>query len=222
MTAITLHGRMGGHLEVGLVGAAVSALAKGMWTVALKHTAKPLDEKSRKWLVQQRAEVGAALALTAEQLQLARAHSRLAAQMAALGMAPDTTLSVRPDGSMDFAPGHTDTAVRDAISTVPDVDQRAVAEYLASRGVHVGPDSDPVPTSGPDTQSPDTDNRSSQAVVRDIRPAGTDRVADTVRALLRDGVRDRDTVVTTVRATHGQHIPRDTVTKTMRRLDPTA
>ncbi|MEV6313378.1 protein transporter Sec31 [Streptomyces sp. NPDC051840] len=142
MAAVGAHGWIADQLAIGLVGAAVSGLAKAMWTVVLRHHAKPLDDRTQQWVDQQRAKAGGRLAMVAVRRELTRAESAVAAEQAAIGAAsPETPETVRtppedeaetpdeeeqptPSGPMTIA-----DAVRTAISsgiTNPD----AVLRYV--------------------------------------------------------------------------------------------
>ena len=142
MAAVGAHGWIADQLAIGLVGAAVSGLAKAMWTVVLRHHAKPLDARTQQWVDAQRAKAGGQLALVAVRRELTRAESAVAAEQAAIGAAsPESPETVRtppedepetpneekqpaPSGPMTIA-----DAVRTAIScgiTSPD----AVVRYV--------------------------------------------------------------------------------------------
>lgn len=206
MGAVGVHGWLAGDWATAVIGAVISGLAKGGWTLVMHHQAVTLDSDTAIWLRAERSARGAARALAVEE----RADARSAAQLAAIR----THLALSgPDSPVP------DTGVRDAVHAAPDTmpgaDADAIADYLSRNGIRVSPD-----TAGQD--SPDTDTAGHGAVVRDIRPDRTGGIAGTVRSALAAGVRDRDTIVATVRATHGSQVPRDTVIKTLRRLDPTA
>lgn len=142
MGAVGAHGWIADQLAIGLVGAAVSGLAKAMWTVVLRHHAKPLDSRTQQWVDKQRAEAGGRLAMVAVRRELTRAESTVAAEQAAIGAAsPETPEPVRtrpedepdtPDDEEQPAPSGPMTiadAVRTAIScgiTGPD----AVVRYV--------------------------------------------------------------------------------------------
>jgi hypothetical protein len=96
MAAVGAHGWISGEIAIGLVGAAVSGLAKAMWTVVLRHHAKPLDSRTQQWVDKQRAEAGGRLAMVAVRRELTRAESAVAAEQAAIGAAsPETPETVR-------------------------------------------------------------------------------------------------------------------------------
>lgn len=83
MAAVTVHGWLTASFEVGLVGAAVSALAKGVWTVVLRHHAKHLDPLTQQWVDQKTAEAGAQLAVASISRQVSRVQGQHAALLAA-------------------------------------------------------------------------------------------------------------------------------------------
>lgn len=89
MAAIGVHGWIAGQPAVGVTGAVVSGLAKGGWTLVLKHHAKPLDDRTQQWVDKQRAEAGGQLAMVAVQRELARAQAQIDAERIALRMDPD-------------------------------------------------------------------------------------------------------------------------------------
>ena len=90
MVAVGAHGWIADQLAIGLVGAAVSGLAKAMWTVVLRHHAKPLDDRTQQWVDKQRAEAGGRLAMVAVRRELTRAEGMVDAERAALRTNPDT------------------------------------------------------------------------------------------------------------------------------------
>jgi hypothetical protein len=89
MAAVAAHGWLAGYVVIGIVGAVVSALAKGLWTVVINHQTPPLDERTRAWIHAELAESGAALALVPVRRRLQRAQGLVAAERAAIA-APDT------------------------------------------------------------------------------------------------------------------------------------
>ncbi|MEU0671346.1 protein transporter Sec31 [Streptomyces sp. NPDC006172] len=103
MLAIGAHGKVSGFWEVGIVGALVSGLAKGLWTVVLRHQTPPLDERTRAWIQGELADAGASLALIPVRRQLQRAQAQVDAERAALGQGTDCGSADpdRPDESAD-------------------------------------------------------------------------------------------------------------------------
>lgn len=90
MTLITIDGNMAGSLVVGVCGALVSAMSKGLWTVVMKHFAVTLDAPRAAWLDKERQETNAALAMSSAQRQLARSRARTADIVHALSRTQDT------------------------------------------------------------------------------------------------------------------------------------
>lgn len=91
MVAVGVHGHVEGQLIIGIVGATVSGLAKGLWTVVLAHHAYPLDPRTQQWVDAQRAEAGVRLAMIPIRRELARADGLVNAEQAALRTSPDTS-----------------------------------------------------------------------------------------------------------------------------------
>ncbi|PWG13910.1 protein transporter Sec31 [Streptomyces sp. V2] len=96
MGAVGAHGWISGYLVIGIVGAVVSCLAKGLWTVLLDHQAPPLDPRTRAYIQQELAEAGASLALIPARRRVQRAQALVDAERIALDTGPD-----RPDESAD-------------------------------------------------------------------------------------------------------------------------
>lgn len=215
MAAVGIEGSLTGSGWVGLVGALVSALAKGMWTVTMRHTAKPLDNRSRQWVEQQTAEAGARLALAAVRRQVARADAQYNAEAAALALsAPPALPAPEPEtGQPDTVSATVRSAVRAARSTMPGAAPADIAATLTGLGIPVTPDT-VRQLSGQDADT--TDSSSGQVLHLAAQPEMT--IADTVRTVLASGVRDPDKVLSAVRAVHGQHVAKDTVDRTLRRI----
>ncbi|MGW3191614.1 protein transporter Sec31 [Streptomyces ardesiacus] len=141
MLAVGAHGKVAGYWEIGLIGAAVSALAKGLWTVVLRHQTPPLDERTRAWIQGELAEAGASLALIPVRRQLQRAQGQVDAERAAIsgpdcGSAdPDQSGPATDDPDADvigIRPGAVTT--KDAVRIAWDSDIRdddAVIRYVA-------------------------------------------------------------------------------------------
>ncbi|MGW6395425.1 protein transporter Sec31 [Streptomyces sp. NPDC055103] len=90
MLAIAAHGHTEGSLTVGIIGAAVSGLAKWMWTLVLRSFAHRLDPRTQQWVDAQRAEAEGQLALVPVRRDLARARGLVAAEQTALQASPET------------------------------------------------------------------------------------------------------------------------------------
>ncbi|WP_069625343.1 hypothetical protein [Streptomyces niveus] len=214
MAAVAAHGRLEDSLYVGLAGAAVSAVAKYMWSTVMKAQARPLPELTRRWLAKREADITARLALGAQLRNLARVEGQAAVY------APPAITAAVPDTEAD-TPGHDARTVVSAVlaasATMPDATPKDIVAQLADAGIAT--DEDTV-RDILDTDTDTTDSRS-QPRVRAIAPAGQS-IADSVRTALASGITDRAAVLSYVRGIHGQHVPADTVARTRRRVEPDA
>ncbi|MFB7832029.1 protein transporter Sec31 [Streptomyces sp. NPDC056056] len=104
MAAVCVHGWVADSLKVGIIGAVLSAGAKGLYTLVLDHQAAPLDARTQQWVAIKRGEVGSRLALGAVRRQLTRAESRAAAEEAALRTAQDGPDSAEDDEEATVLP----------------------------------------------------------------------------------------------------------------------
>ncbi|MFD4968935.1 protein transporter Sec31 [Streptomyces sp. NPDC058424] len=84
MLAVGAHGWLADQVTIGIIGAAVSGIVKTLWTVVLRHHAKPLDDKTQQWVDKQRAEAGGELAMVAINRELTRARGQVDAERHAL------------------------------------------------------------------------------------------------------------------------------------------
>jgi hypothetical protein len=138
MVAVGAHGWLAGQVAIGAIGAVVSGIVKTLWTVVLRHHAKPLDNKTQQWVDKQRAEAGGELAMVAINRELTRARSLVAAEEQALRTGPDADPDESgqdPDaGSGDPLPALTGPmTIKDAVQTAKDSGIRepdAVLRYV--------------------------------------------------------------------------------------------
>jgi hypothetical protein len=72
MLAVGAHGYLAGVWAIGAVGAAVSGLAKGAWTVVMRVHARPLDSRTQQWVAKRRAMLDGQLAM----IPIRREHQR--------------------------------------------------------------------------------------------------------------------------------------------------
>lgn len=141
MGAVCTHGWLEDSLPVGIASAAVSALAKGMFTVVVAYHARPLDERTRGWLVQREGEIGAKLALSSRLRHLGRIEAQHAAVTDGADANPED-----PDSSPDDDPESADESGRrlrvapmttaDAVRTAMDCgirDPEKVLRYVHKR-----------------------------------------------------------------------------------------
>lgn len=128
---ITFHGHHAGNWIVGACGGAVSLLAKGMWTVVMRHSAVAMDPDSQAWLEAERASVNSSLAVTAARRQLNRTEARTAAEALALSAGqPDTwTAEVVQDSPVAVLSVPDRTA--DSLPVVRDSGQDRTADSLS-------------------------------------------------------------------------------------------
>ncbi|MCQ6250893.1 protein transporter Sec31 [Streptomyces malaysiensis] len=209
MAAVIVHGFLMEAPEAGIVGAVISAIAKGLWTLVMHHTAQPLDSRTQQWLLQRRGEVGGQLALSSALRQLTRAEGKHAAMLAASGQPaldnPDTDQDEDP-GQQDSLSGPARKMILARAASLPDATDEDIAAHLAKHGITVDPDTVRTVL---DSRSDDT--------VRPLRPTITDTVKKAVRSGL-DADKDREEILSTVRAAHGQKVTRDTVVRILNRL----
>lgn len=102
MGAVFAHGQLTGEWIVGAVGAAVSALAKGGWMIAMRVHARPLDPRTQQWVTARRARLDGKLAMIPIRRELQRGESMVDAEQRSIQAsgsgAPDDG-SADPDGS---------------------------------------------------------------------------------------------------------------------------
>ncbi|NUR04233.1 MAG: protein transporter Sec31 [Streptomyces sp.] len=138
MLAVGAHGWLAEQAAIGVIGAAVSGIVKTLWTVVLRHHAKPLDDKTQQWVDMQRAEAGGELAMVAINRELTRARNLVAAEEEALRTGPDAgpdESGLDPQsgsgGPLPTISGRTN--VKDAVRTAKDsgiTDPDAVLRYV--------------------------------------------------------------------------------------------
>ncbi|MEU2764277.1 protein transporter Sec31 [Streptomyces sp. NPDC007094] len=101
MGAVGTHGWISGQFAIGCVAATVSGLAKVLWTVVLRHHAKPLDAFTQQWVDAERAKAGGRLAMVAVRRELTRAEQAVAAERAAISGASGDIPEAGPDHPED-------------------------------------------------------------------------------------------------------------------------
>lgn len=141
MGAVYAHGQLSGEWVVGAVGAAVSALAKGGWMIAMRVHARPLDPRTQQWVAKRRAAVDGQLAMIPIRRELHRGQATVDAEQRSLTGDPDHG-SADPDesgqdpdtGSGNPLPTLTGPmTVKDAVRTAMDSgirDPDAVLRYV--------------------------------------------------------------------------------------------
>lgn len=141
MCAVFAHGYVFDQLIVGAVGAVVSGLAKGGWTMAMRVHARPLDDRTQQWVAKRRAAVDGQLAMIPIRRELQRGQATVEAEQRSLIGNPDHG-SADPDqsgpdpqsGSENPLPTITGPmTVKDAVRTAKDSgirDPDAVLRYV--------------------------------------------------------------------------------------------
>lgn len=215
MVAVCTHGCLTGGrpgIAVGIIGSVVSAIAKGVWSLAIRHTAKPLTPLAQQWVNRQMSDAGAQLAMAAVRRQLARARAELADHHAAYaletghGPGPDKPSGQRPD----TVPDDVRNAVLVALATMSGATPEEISNALAGAGFDASPDTVRSVSGQQDTSS---------GTVLHIAPHTVgESIADTVRRAVRSGLDKPDMVLAAVRRVHGHDVKPDTVAKTLKRI----
>ena len=199
MGAVCAHGWLKGNVAVGVVGALVSCLVKGLWTIVMRHQAIRLDARTQAWLAQEDSELGVELALHARRRQHARAEHKLAALRTALALpGPESGQNRTGPDSRPLVPVAVRAAVSAAISTVPDATPDQLAAQLTAVGFSI--DADTVRTVLAELE--DEPDAGDEEVVLAFPGGGKPSLTDTVKAVLDSGTRNRDAVRSAVRAVH--------------------
>lgn len=112
MAAVFAHGYVSHQIVVGAVGAAVSALAKGGFTIAMRVHARPLDSRTQQWVNARRARLDGKLAMIPIRRELQRGEAVIDAELRSLGL-PEENGSADPEafGTPEDAPEHPDPKV---------------------------------------------------------------------------------------------------------------
>ncbi|MGV9282137.1 protein transporter Sec31 [Streptomyces sp. NPDC003730] len=84
MAAVFAHGHVAGEWVIGAVGALVSGLAKGGWSMAMRVHARPLDPRTQQWVEARRAKVDGQLAMIPIRRDLQRGEHLVEAERQAL------------------------------------------------------------------------------------------------------------------------------------------
>jgi hypothetical protein len=245
MGAICWHGLLTGGLALGMVGAAVSLVAKAMWWGVMRHVDKDLSNEDQQWVAAEISKANAKLAIAGVRRQAARAEAAavadlLAAEMirtqytaaavAMSGEAPQVSATVDPDLSALLA------AVRPPSATVPAAEAPQQVTVQPDMQV-VRPDAarTPVvptflapqitepaeavrPASAPEEEPEEGELVTEDDQARVLVPAlyGLS-TAEVVRTLMGRGLVDVDLLVDLVPLAVGRQIPADNVKREIRR-----
>ncbi|MFJ6073681.1 protein transporter Sec31 [Streptomyces sp. NPDC093065] len=150
MAAVFAHGHIAGEWVIGAVGALVSGLAKGGWSMAMRVHARPLDPRTQQWVEARRAKVDGQLAMIPIRRDLQRGEHLVEAERQALTADSGSAGSADPDRSGESADRPTPSdrrglTTKDAVRIAWDDgirDRDAVLQDAAARlGRPVSPDS---------------------------------------------------------------------------------
>lgn len=139
MGAVAAHGWIAGGVATGLVGAAASGLAKGLWAVALDYQAAPLSKRDAEFFDQELSEAAVELARIPVRRRVTRARALAEGERRALdperGSAdPDRSGPDPESGSANPLPTLAGPmTVKDAVRTAKDsgiTDPDAVLRYV--------------------------------------------------------------------------------------------
>ncbi|MEU0967855.1 hypothetical protein ABZ357_21350 [Streptomyces sp. NPDC005917] len=194
MTAIATEGRLHAGLWIGIIGALISLLAKGLWTVMMMITARPLSDESYQIVQQKRSRAGEELALTQVDRELIRIRQETAA--------------LRESGSLTAVAWDAEGITRKALAeTLADaIDEGAESGSGSQRPDRFAPQADqsgsgsradPVRSVDPDRSAPQAD-RSAPAVEHFVPRSGS--IKELVQSVMADGITDPAAVVDEVRA----------------------
>ncbi|MFD4264055.1 protein transporter Sec31 [Streptomyces sp. NPDC058534] len=101
MAAVFAHGHVADEWVIGAVGALVSGLAKGGWTMAMRVHARPLDPRTQQWVEARRAKVDGQLAMIPVRRDLQRGEHIVEAERQALAADSGSADPNQPGGSAD-------------------------------------------------------------------------------------------------------------------------
>lgn len=145
MGAILWHGLLDGHVEMGVIGAFVSAFAKLLWLGVMKYVNADLTPEDEQWVAHEMSAARAKLAVASVRRQAARAEMIARQELLAVerelgGSDPepagDSTPEIAPPTLADM--GKAD-AIRYVHRAMPDAETAEIARTLAVHGVEVDP-----------------------------------------------------------------------------------
>jgi len=178
MSAITIHGYEQGALIVGVVGALVSAIAKGMWLVLMRYTVRELLPVQQAWVDGELADVHAQKALATVQRQLMRTQDATNAERLALNASRpvETTVEVqRPSVEETATPVALPSTVVEKTATPVEVQRPAVETPVALP-------STPVPVQRPAVNVETSQYMTTADVVKRAAELGMPTAESTVRS----------------------------------------
>ncbi|MFK0140689.1 protein transporter Sec31 [Streptomyces murinus] len=150
MGAVGAHGWLAGDAATGIIGAVVSGLAKGTWTILLDYQAMPLDRRTAAFLEQELAEAGAELSRVPVQRRVNRSRALVEAERRAMATGtgsadPDQSGQPEDDPDSNIIPiNPSGLTMKDAVRTAWDSgvrdDNEAVRYVARATGKAPSPD----------------------------------------------------------------------------------
>ncbi|MGW1661042.1 hypothetical protein [Streptomyces microflavus] len=209
MAAVAAHGNLVANIWVGLAGAAVSGVAKFMWSIVMRQHSRPLPELTRRWLAKKEGDLTARLAIAGQLRTLARAEAQ-----AAVYAAP-APAAIERDSQQDTAGQLSPTvlsAVRAVLATLPDLSHDDVLLHLDRLGLAYD---ETAVLAVLDNEQDNQDSRSKGGPSPLFPPTHT--VTESVRTALSSGIRDKGQVVSYVHKIHGSGVPKATIVRLFNR-----
>ncbi|CAL9313981.1 protein transporter Sec31 [Streptomyces sp. SudanB91_2054] len=125
MGAVFAHGYIYSEWVIGVVGALVSGLAKGGWSMAMRVHARPLDDRTQQWVAKRRAAVDGQLAMIPIRRELQRGQALVEAEQRSI---------VADSGSVGSTdPGQSGSSVAGPDRTVTPIDRKTLTTKDAVR-----------------------------------------------------------------------------------------
>ncbi|SEO01658.1 hypothetical protein [Actinacidiphila rubida] len=147
IAAIFAHGLLAHQPVAGAVGAVISALAKVMWMLVMRHTAKALTPDQQAWVDAEMSEANALLAVTVARRQVARVRARAADELAALEFGrADYQVSQAPPTPAESAEAADETErEQNPVPVLRSVGENSVPEPSSAEVPVAEPGAAPVP-----------------------------------------------------------------------------
>lgn len=211
MGAIFWNGLLHHSAALGVVGAGVSAFAKLLWLGVMRHVHRDLSPEDQQWVTAQVSGANAKLAIASIRREVQRVEGLAVAQLLAMEAETSTAgllLAKRDQPEvpepLDQGPSPTvRSAVRAAVTTMPEASADDIVEQLARVGVDVTADT--------------VRDLSGQA--QDNEDSRSERsLTDTIRGLVALGVDEPDSVLAAVRTALGPDCKESSVVRILSRV----
>lgn len=134
MVMIALHGYYSGYLLVGIAGAFVSLIAKGLWAALMLHTSVRMDDATLQWVAAERSEINGQLATMRVRRELQKSKARLSDEAAALAIEQSGPVSLSVVDARTDEDDVRPLSVSPVRPSEPDVSVRPSAVFAESAG----------------------------------------------------------------------------------------